>query len=79
MTENKLSAYHRDRETTAGLESLENFMKSQQAVRIGMQKQQADSLERQAIFMQQVLQQMRPATTDKQTPAADTYTDYAEH
>ena len=41
-------------------------MKNQQAVQIGMQKQQADFLEQHAIFMQQVLQQMGPATTDKQ-------------
>ena len=64
--ENKLGAYHKARETTTRLGSLENFMKNQQAVQIGMQKQQADFLEQHAIFMQQVLQQMGPDTADKQ-------------
>jgi len=56
-------------------------MQAQQAVQVGMQKQQADFLAQQTIFMQQVLQQMGPTTSkqdkqhdDKQTKLAD-YTD----
>ena len=69
--ETKLDMYHKATETTARLENLENFMKNQQQVQIAsigmhMQKQQADFLKQQAIFMQQVLQQMGP-TNDKQT------------
>ena len=64
--ETNLSAYHRDRATAARLESLETFMQAQQAVQVSMQKQQADFLAQQAIFMQQVLQQMGPTTIDKQ-------------
>ena len=59
------SAYDRDRATAARLDSLETFMQAHQAVQISMQKQQADFLGQQAIFMQQVLQQMGP-TIDKQ-------------
>ena len=62
----KLDMYRKATETTARLESPENFMKNQQQVQLGMQKQQADVLKQQAIFIQQVLQQMGP-TTDKQT------------
>jgi len=42
--EKNLSDFHRDRATAARLESLENFMQAQQAVQVGMQKQQADFL-----------------------------------
>ena len=56
-----------DRATAARLDSLENFMQAQQAVQISMQQQQAEFLGQQAIFMQQVLQQMGPTTGDKQT------------
>ena len=56
-----------DRATAARLDSLENFMQAQQAVQISMQQQQAEFLGQQAIFMQQVLQQMGPTTQDKQT------------
>ena len=48
--EEKLSAYHRDRETATRLGSLETFMQAQQAVQISMQKQQANFLGQQAIF-----------------------------
>ena len=67
--EEKLSAYHRDRATAARLDSLETFMQAQQAVRIqvSMQKQQADFLGQQAIFMQQALQPMGPTIIDEQT------------
>ena len=44
--ENSLSAYHMEnRATAARLESLETCMQAQQAVQVGMQKQQADFLE----------------------------------
>ena len=70
-TETKLEMYRKATETTARLERLETFMKNQQQVQLGMQKQQADFQKQQAIFMQQVLQQMGPTTdtqtTDKQT------------
>ena len=69
--ETKLEMYRKATETTARLERLETFMKNQQQVQLGMQKQQADFQKQQAIFMQQVLQQMGPTTdtqtTDKQT------------
>ena len=55
-----------DRATAARLKSLENFMQAQQAIQVSMQKQQADFLAQQAIFMQQMLQQMGPTTNDKQ-------------
>ena len=61
------SADHMDRATAARLDSLETFMQAQHAVQISMQKQQADFLGQQAIFIQQVLQQMGPTTLDKQT------------
>ena len=41
-------------------------MQAHQAVQVSMQKQQADFLAQQAIFMQQVLQQMGPTTIEKQ-------------
>ena len=74
--EKNLSDYHRDRATAARLESLENFMQAQQTVQVSMQKQQADFLAQQTIFMQQVLQQMGPTTVEKQT---DTQTKQREN
>ena len=75
--EKSLSDYHRDRATAARLESLENFMQAQQTVQVSMQKQQADFLAQQTIFMQQVLQQMGPTTIEKQE--TDTQTKQREN
>ena len=54
-------------------------MQAQQAVQISMQQQQAEFLGQQAIFMQQVLQQMGPTTIDKQTGTQNKQHDDKQH
>ena len=54
-------------------------MQAQQAMQVSMQQQQAEFLGQQAIFMQQMPQQMGPTTQDKQSKQTKQYDDKQQH